>query len=448
MSNPLRQAIDLASIFRRIKVNVGILLGGSGIVMLLNFATAALNARALGPHGLGVIALFQASAMMMVGLFSFGTQQPLIRLGKQALEERDLGRLGAIGSLALLVDYAAAAVAGVVSLMLLGAVAGRIGIEPGMVPLAQFYTIVVFLSGVTAANGVFRLCNKFHYLSVVQIGGALVLLAVSTVFYLRQAPLSWYLVTYAVVYAVTVQVQVALAIWTLRRYGAPVDLRPSAVQTTGLGREFFSYAWTTNLTGVINSVRVNGELLLLGALFGTATVGVYNVVRQVAGVFNKLAAAGSSAIFPEVAELASKRELGPARRLLNRLALLGFLLGLAGVLAMAILGRLVLRVVFGLEFTSGYVALLLMGAVGALTLSSASFGGFVQAFVSPLRLLQVYGVAFCIYGVAAPLLILNLGLNGAPLGQVVFALAIWAGCWFALRKVLPAARSKEFRGNG
>jgi O-antigen/teichoic acid export membrane protein len=268
------------------------------------------------------------------------------------------------------------------------------------------------------------------------------------VFYLLQAPLSWYLVAYAIVYAVTVQVQVALAVWTLRNHGAPVDLRPSALHVAGLGREFFSYAWTTNLTGVINSVRVNGEPLLLGALFGTATVGVYNVVRQVAGAFNKLATAGSSAIFPEVAELASRREFGPARRLLNRLALLGFLFGVAGIVAMAILGRPVLRIAFGPEFVAGYVALLIMGVAGALTLSSASFGGFVQAFVSPLRLLQVYGIAFCVYGVTAPLLIYNLGLNGAPLGQAVFALALWAGCWVALLRVLPASRSKDSPGNG
>ena len=109
MSSPHRQAIDLASIFRRIKVNVGILLGGSGIVMLLNFATAALNARALGPHGLGVIALFQASALLIIGLFSLGSQQPIIRLGKQAIEDDELERLSAIVSLALLVDFATAA---------------------------------------------------------------------------------------------------------------------------------------------------------------------------------------------------------------------------------------------------------------------------------------------------------------------------------------------------
>ena len=260
------------------------------------------------------------------------------------------------------------------------------------------------------------------------------MLAVSTVFYFRQAPLSWYLVTYAVVYTVTVQVQVALAIWALRCHGASVDLRPSTVRRADLGREFFSYAWTTNLTSVINSVRVNGEALLLGALFGTATVGVYNVVRQVAGAFNKLATAGSSAIFPEVAELASKDELGPARRLLNRLALLGFLLGLTGIVVMAILGRPVLasrvRTRVCLRLRRAPVSWVLQVA---LTLSSASFGGFVAGVsCSPVRLLQVYGIAFCIYGVTAPLLIYNLGLNGAPLGQAVFALALWAGCWVAL----------------
>jgi O-antigen/teichoic acid export membrane protein len=166
-------------------------------------------------------------------------------------------------------------------------------------------------------------------------------------------------------------------------------------------------------------------------------VGVYTVVRQVAGAFNKLAMAASSAIFPEVAALASKRAAAVARRLLNRLALLGLLLGLAGLAGMVVLGRPVLRIAFGPDFMAGYAALLLLGAAGAITLSGASFGGFVQAFASPVRLLQVYLGAFSVYVVAAPLLIYNLGLNGAPLAQLAFAMALWTGCWWALRNVLP-----------
>lgn len=434
---PHRQKIDVSSILDRIKTNVGILLGGSGIVMLLNFVTAMLNARALGPYGLGVMSLYQASALIMVGIFSFGTQQPVIRLGKQAVDDHDHQRLSAIASMGLLLDVVAAMVAGAVSLLIVTFLPQRIGVNEDMVVLARFYTIVVFLSGMNAANGILRLFNQFHYLSVVQVGGAFFLLVISIIFFFLRAPLDWYLVTFAVAYATTVQVQVALAIATLRKHGGRVQLQFGSVRRHGLGRQFLSYAWTTNLTGILNTLRVNGEPLLLGAFFGASTVGVYNVVRQVAGAFNKLAAAGSSAVFPEVAELAARGERCAARSLLTRLTLLGLGIGMVGVVGMIVFGKPVLAMAFGSQFVSGYWTLVLMGLVGTLTLSSASFGGFVQAFVSPVRVLQLYVVSFLLYASAAPVLIYQLGLLGAPVGQLIFTLALWLQCWTVLKSVLP-----------
>lgn len=425
-----------ASILRRARVNMGILLGGSGIAMLLNFGGAALNARALGPEGIGVIALFQASALLMAGLFSFGTQQPMIRLGKQALQDGNFRYLGAIASVAIVLDYASSFVAGVVSLFIVIVLADAIGLNPGMMGIAQLYTIVVFLSGVSASNGIFRLFNRFHYLVIAQTGNAVAFLGLSALFFFTKASLPYYLISFAVIYVVTAQLQVLLAIRMMKRNGVQLTFGADIVRSSGLGREFFSYAWTTNLTGVINSVRMNGEALLLGAMFGTATVGIYNVVRQVAGVFNKLASAASTAIFPEVAELASKRDFTSAKRLLYRVAALGLSLGLAGAFGFLVFGEQVLELAFGTEFTAGYLALVLMGLSGAVTLSSATFGGFVQAFSSPVRLLQLYLVAFGVYALAAPSLIYVFGLIGAPLAQIAFSLALWLGCWTILRTVL------------
>lgn len=437
MKGPHPPTTDLSAMVARIRANLGVLVGGSGAVAVLGFVATALNARALGPQGLGVLSLFQASALLVAGLFSFGTQQPVIRLGKQAMEERDVARLGAIAGLGLLVDMVAAAVAGVVGLIVVTGFADALGIDAGLLPVAQFYTVVVFLSGVTAATGVFRLFNCFHYLSLAQVGSGLALLGVAAVFGRVRAPLEWYLVAHAVIQVLAAQIQVAIALWLLHHRGASLYPRLAAGSYAALGREFLAYAWTTNLTGVINSVRANAEPILLGLLFSTSTVGIYNVVRQLAGAFNKLAMAGSSAIFPEVAELASRGDAVAARQLLTRLVVSGALLGLAGVAVLALLAEPLLRVGFGEAFVAGDLALVLMGLVGAVTLSSASFGGFVQAFASPVRLLRLYVVAFLVYACTAPPLIALLGLNGAPLGQLGFALALALGCWRVLDDVMP-----------
>ena len=407
---------------------------------MLGFATAALNARAIGAEGIGVIALFQSSALLMTGLFSFGTQQPLISLGKQALHDGDRKRLGGIASLAISLDYASSIAAGVVSLIIVSGFGEKLNLNAETVYNAQLYTAVVFLSGVSAANGVFRLFNCFHYFAFAQTWNAAALLGCSLVLFAVRAPLQWYLIAFGLINIVTAQAQVMLALRLMKANSVKFEMPLEVLRFGGLGREFLSYAWTTNLTGIINSARMNGESILLGAMFGSATVGVYNVVRQVAGVFNKLASVASNAIFPEIADLVAQRNYKLARQLLNRLAILGLALGLFGAFSFLVFGETVLKTAFGSEFSAGYNALVLLGFAGAITLSGATFGGFVQAFSSPVSLLKIYIVAFVIYAVAATFLIHQFGIIGASLAQISFSIAFWLGCWLLLQKILNAQR--------
>ena len=433
MTSPLRQAIDLASIFRRIKVNVGILLGGTGVVTLLNFATAAVNARAVGAAGLGVIALFQASALIVIGLVSFGLQQPVIRLGKQALEDGRPERVGAVVSLALLVDFGTSIAAGILSLVAIAVGYRYLGLAPEYLWLAQFYTIVIFFSGTSAINGVFRLFDRFYYLSVAQVGGALAMLVASLAFYRIDAPLSWYLLANAVILAVTAQTQVLLALQLLRRNGIRLTAKPEILRSAGIGREFFSYAWTTGVTSTIGTLRANGESVLLGILLGPAPVGVYHVVKQITGALNKVSAASSSAVFPEISALASQRRLDDARGVVRKVAQYSVAFGACAVLASAALGGFVLEIGFGAEFRSGWAPLVLLAMAGTLTFASAPYSMFVQAVVSPRSLMRAHLCSFLAYVVCAPALIYSWGMTGAAVAQVVFAAALLTACWILHR---------------
>lgn len=437
MTDQGRLPTELAHVSRRIAGNLGIVLGGSGAVMALNFATSALNARALGPDGLGVIALFQATALIVTGFASLGLQQPVIRLGRQALEDGRPERVGDVVSLAFWTDTATACLAGVLSLVALAWFYVALDLPAAYRGLAQFYALVVFFSGTSAANGVFRLFNGFRYLSLTQVAAAALLLGASAVFFAVEAPLAWYLVANAVIVAVTAVAQLLLAARLLRVNGIPLAVRPAAWRAAGIARELGGYAWTTGAASVLATLRTHGESVLLGFLFGPAPVGVYSIVRQLAGTLNKVSSAASTAVFPEIASLASRGEVPAARALAGRVFRWSLVVGLVTVVVAAVAGPAVLGLGFGPGFRSGAMALTLLALAATLVFASAPYSMFIQAVISPRRLLLAHAGAFATYVVVAPGLVIGWGMDGAAAGQLVFAAALLAACWWLHR---PASR--------
>lgn len=405
--------------------------------MVLSLVTVAINARALGTAGLGVIALFQASAGMLIGVFSIGSQLPMIRLGRQAIEDGNRERVGVIAGLAILLDIGVAILAGLCALLLIRISPDLLGISREMQGLAQFYTIVIFFSGTSVANGLFRLLNRFKYIGYIQIIQGLLILAVAVTLYLGSAELPAYIIAYAVIQSATEFAKLLLTLRLLRLEDIPICFNPRRIRREAILSEYFSYGWTTSLIGTIETLRKNSDTLFLGAIFGSSLVGIYAVVKQLTGAVNKAMGTVSSAAFPEVCALAARSDYSGARKLLNRFAILGMIIGACAVVMVAMMGDSILSQGFGNAFSAGYLPLLAMMVAVAINLSSISFSGFVQAFVSPQKLLKVFVMAFGLYVISAPILIYFAGIIGASVGQIIFAATVWLACWKILNGALP-----------
>jgi exopolysaccharide (amylovoran) exporter len=404
--------------------------------MLLGFATVAINARALGAEGLGLIALLQASAAIMIGLFGIGSQQPMISLGRQAIEDRRKDRVGIIAGFAILLDTVAAISAGLCAIALIWLVPGLIGISDEVQNLALIYTIVIFFSGNAAANGIMRLLNRFHYIGATQVVNALLIFTATCLLFLSGATVRAYVVAYAVVQATTSVIHVLLALMLLKENGVTVRFSLQEIIRAGILSEFFAYAWTTWGTGTIDTLRRNADSLLLGVFSGPEMVGIYSVVKQLTKVFNKLAKALYSSVFPEIAVLQARKNHVGATVLRNRLLFYTFTVGGLFVCLAAFFGEFILRKGFGGSFSEGAATLTLMFAALVASISGGILSMFVQVFISPERLLAVFVVNFIVFMLVVPLTIFSYGLIGAPIGELVFGTGLWIGCWVSLRKIL------------
>lgn len=422
MSTPTPSAAAARSLYRRMARNLLYLAGGTGASALFTMGAVALMARALSPAEFGHVVLLQTSALILRGFLSFGTQQPIIRLGAEALEAGETERLGRIVGLGLLYDMLAGTVSALVALLIILLAAGPLGLSDTL-GSALVFAFALLFTGYLSANGIFRLLNRFGLLGLLQGGTAAVTFAAAAALYASGAGFSAFAWLWAASMVLSIQLQLWTALLLIRRSGARIRFSWRKLAPDDR-RHFFDYGWSTWGLAVVESTRMYGDSLLVGALVGVEAAGIYNVAKQVAGIVRKITDIYASAAFPEVSTLAARKDLAGARKLRARLVTAGGLAGAAGMLLVALAGQPLLAWGFGPAFAAGYFALLLLVVAAGLQLIAHPLAIYVQVFVSPARLFGIYAAGLALYLLAAPGGIFWLGTTGAALGQIFFSAVV------------------------
>src|SRR5690606_5118751 len=91
------------------------LASGTGLAAVLSMFAVAVNSRALTLADFGMFVLFQSSALLLAGVFTFATQQPVIKLGVQALQAGERERFEQLVGMGLVADLISAAATTVVA---------------------------------------------------------------------------------------------------------------------------------------------------------------------------------------------------------------------------------------------------------------------------------------------------------------------------------------------
>ena len=206
-----------SGVYRRLGRNMAYLAGGTGGAALLNMLAVAFNARALSPREFGLLVLLQTSALALRGLTYLLTQQPLIHIGIQALDQDDRLRIGRVVGLCLLYDIGCALTAFALGLAALFLGGELIGITADIRSYAFVFAAAIPFMGYLTANGIFRLYDRFGLMSSLQWGAAAALASAAGVLYWVDAPFEAYVWTGAVYLAASCQV----ALWTAMTFRRP-----------------------------------------------------------------------------------------------------------------------------------------------------------------------------------------------------------------------------------
>jgi O-antigen/teichoic acid export membrane protein len=422
------------SMYRRIARNSVVLGAGTTATSLLMMVATAIAARSLGGHDFGVLVLLQSAVLMLRALTGFGTQQPVIKLGSDAQAGDDKQRLGEVVSMGLVVDALTAVATFAIAALFIELFRKSIGLADQDVSFAWILAVSLVFAAYPTSNGIFRLYDRFGLLSLVQTLSAVGLVAGYAVLYATAPTLRSFVSIWAVYFGLIGVIQLGTSLELLRRDQVPLRFRWDLFSNAD-GRMLLHYCWSTWGTSTADTIRTNGDSLLVGAIVSVEAAGIYNVARQLSGILRKFNSVYMSTVFPEIARLGSRNDVDGARRLNRRMLWIGLTLAIASVGLALVFGKFVVQLLFGPRFGAAYIPVVILTAAAAAELISSTPSMFVQVYRGPRLLLLLILLATLLFAVTAVPLTYMFSTSGTALAQLIFGTVLVLLCNFALRKI-------------
>ncbi len=289
---------------RRLFRNSGILLLGAGLNAGISLVQSVLVAGILGPEGLGVVAGALALPTLCAGLLGFRTSEALSSLYTSRAAEGDSAACGRLLAGSLAADLVSALVTFACCALLYAT-----SVFPkGLAGEGEFLTLLycgvfLFLPFITLGTAILRESNRYKWLSIVPVLASLAQL-MWVAFYAHFGTLTplFVVLSYFVAQGCQALIFIVLGLRLVKfRVGVSAQdvishlLRGSFFKE----RAFISVLRASYFSGSLTAIIKNGDLVLLGAISGSAEVGCYRIAKQLVGLLQTAGASLSGVVFQD-----------------------------------------------------------------------------------------------------------------------------------------------------
>jgi O-antigen/teichoic acid export membrane protein len=417
----------------------GFLAGGSFFDFGSRFLIGLLLARLLGPADYGLYHLAISAATLFAAISSLGLDDAMVRYVAILSGRKDRPGVWGTIQIGLGLTLPLATVMGGVLYFAAPLVAEGLFDEPDLTPVLHVMAIVVpFL---TLSNVLLGITRGFGRMDHAALGENVVQSVVRVVLLLILALVGLDVYLAAIVFGVA---DLASSITFAYFINRDFPLRPSA--HTEVRRDFrgvFGFAFPLWLSGLLNNFRSNIQILLLGGLATSVSVGVFAIVAQVNTVGHAIYRAVIVAVKPLLAQLHDRGEREDLSHIYTTTTRWLLMANMPFFLGMVLYPASVLAI-FGDAYTAGAAALTVMAAAELINAGTGICGSLVdmtghtgaKLFNSVLFLVMV--------AVTNALLIPPLGVLGAAIAYLISIttvnLARMLEMWF-LERVAPSWRA-------
>ncbi|MCD4831496.1 MAG: oligosaccharide flippase family protein [Anaerohalosphaeraceae bacterium] len=408
------------SVLKRIFQNSGKLLTATVLAGLGGLASLALTGRALGAEKLGVLALIQAYIFLIDRLLNFQSWQAVIKYGAQANRENDKNNFKSLIKFTLALDFSTAIAGTIAAAGLVYLVAMFRDWPSEVVYITIIYSVTILFNVRGTPTGILRLFNKFGLIGLATVAGSVFKLFFVVIAFFVTDKL-WVFAAIWMGSHIFESLLVFVSGWRqLARQGYSRILKTDTRGITKRHSGIWKFVLSTNLEQSIQLASVEADVLVVGAILGTATTGIYKIARQFAWILASFIGPISQAVYPELAHLAAGKHFSDLKRIMAKTSLIVGTMSLAIWVAFVFFGKWFLAITAGAEYIQAYSVMIIL----MFTFVIRGFASCLQLGLLALgragKVLQVQIISFVIFLPILYILLVSIGLVGAAISQIIY----------------------------
>ena len=435
MSNDSDEPGPGRSLRSRLSRNLSWTFGSQLVISVTAVVTLFITARALGPAGLGILALVESFVRIVDLILRLEPWQAVIRYAIQAQERGDIPAFLRLIKLSVLIDAAGGLLAGVACMILAPFVAPLIGLPEGA---GEQYIWVMalglFFSFRPTAIAVLRVFDRFDRLAWVDMISALVRLLLTVVAWLAGLGIWAFLVILLVQSLLDGLLAFAVALHELRKRGHHGALAAHGLVALRENPGFLRFLWNSNFNVILRQSANRFDVLVLGAMMNPAAVGIYQLGKRVMNRLTKLAGPLRQTVYPELARLWEKGKVHQFNRLV--LIFSASILLLQLVIAVPVMLHMegVIALFFGPAFAGAGTVMNILLISAIIFASGVVLNPALLAMGKDRMLVRVTMLSTLLFALSFLPFVHLWGVEGAAASNLIFNLTWTIGCMLAFRR--------------
>lgn len=404
------------SVLRSIMRNASYLGSSKLVGALLGLIALACAGRGMTPEFFGVLVLIHSYANGVGAIVKFQTWQFIVRYGTPALGRDDIDEFRNVTGFAFGLDLASGLLGMAAGLILLPFLGERFGIKADDMSAAMLYCTLIPTMTAATPTGILRVLDRFDQIAIQQLITPLLRAVGGVISYAGGFGfvgfvLTWYLADLAGDLCLWY-----LAVRELRRKEIRKALRPGLFVPARRLSGAWDFVWTTNIAHSIWAAWGPVSNLIVGAMLGPASAGLFKIAATFFDAAGKPADLMSRSFYPEIMRLdpASSHPwlLGIRSALISGfVALLILILVLGG-------GEPLIGLVFGNRYLEAFDLLQLMTVSLIVTMMGFPLESLLYMAGQQRAAMVAEGAAALGYAALLFVLIHLFGLVGAGLAYV------------------------------
>ncbi|WBU52368.1 lipopolysaccharide biosynthesis protein [Paracoccus sp. SCSIO 75233] len=426
----------IGSLRSRLARNMSWTFASQIFISLAAIVTLFIAARALGPAGLGIVALAETFVRLVDLIFRLEPWQAVIRFAIRAQNKNDHGAMQRLFKLSLMIDAFGSLLTGTICVLFAGIVAPRIGL-PSENGANYIYLVAagLFVTFRPTTVAMLRVFDRFDVLAKLDIASATIRMILSLIAWLSGLDV-WAFLAILLIQSIfdgVFGLPFAMRVMRNRGYGGFLNANGLAAIRENPG--FLRLVWNSNVNVILRQSVNRFDVLILGAMTNPTAVGMYQLGKRVMNRVTKLSAPVRQTIYPEMSRLWEQGRIAAFNRLIVIVS--ASLLSLQLVFAIPVMLNIepIIHIIFGPEFAGAGPVMNILLASSIVIASGVALNPALLSMGKDRLLVLVTLGATAIFAVSFLPLVKLFGVEGAAYANLLFNVSWTIGCAFGLRGI-------------